>query len=365
MKENVTNTFTEEEWKEYRDALLFWFDRNRRILPWREDPTPYHVWVSEIMLQQTRVEAVKPYYDRFLAELPDVQALADAPEQQLLKLWEGLGYYNRVRNMQLAAQQIVTDYYGEIPQKYEVLLELKGIGSYTAGAISSIAYGNAVPAVDGNVLRVLARNLEYDGDILKDSTKKYFFSLLKEHMPKDRAGDFNQALMELGATVCIPNGKPLCEDCPIYGTCLARKHDTTSKYPVKATKKQRKIVDKTIFRIFNENGELLLHKRADEGLLAGLWELPNIDEKYIVGEPGNEMIRRIFAQDVISQQTGTDKHIFSHIEWHMTCITLRGLTWDSKVYERLQQCFGSNLIFASLNEIEKKYPLPAAFSMWI
>ena len=190
--------------------LLKWYDNNRRILPWREDPAPYRVWVSEIMLQQTRVEAVKPYFQRFMDTLPDIAALAEAPEEILLKLWEGLGYYNRVRNLQKAAIQIVEDYGGRMPDSYEELLKLKGIGSYTAGAVSSIAYGRPNPAVDGNVLRVISRIRKDERCISEDKVKKSVEKDLWEVIPKDRPGDFNQAMMEIGACVCIPNGAPHC-----------------------------------------------------------------------------------------------------------------------------------------------------------
>lgn len=361
------NYFTDSFWHEFNEVLLYWFEGNRRILPWREDPSPYHVWVSEIMLQQTRVEAVKPYYDRFLSALPDVRSLAEADERVLLKLWEGLGYYSRVRNMQAAAKKIVTDYQGQIPGQYEFLIELKGIGSYTAGAISSIAFGNPVPAVDGNVLRVMSRNLEYGEDILKDSTKKYFFQLLKEHMPKDRPGEFNQALMELGAMVCIPNGKPLCEDCPLYGTCLARKRGTIDKYPVRGAKKARTLVHRVVFLIFDENGRIMIRKRPPAGLLAGMWELPGADMEFPRGEEGYRFLEDLFGTEKQPESIGTGKHIFSHIEWNMTCVTVKNITWEDSLKDRMEQLTGKSeeTVFATPEEIREKYPLPAAFSMWL
>ena len=191
--------------------LLAWYDKGRRILPWRESPTPYHVWVSEIMLQQTRVEAVKPYYDRFMQELPDIEALAKVDEEKLLKLWEGLGYYNRARNLKKSAEKIVIDYEGQMPDSYEELVKLTGIGSYTAGAIASIAFGKPYPAVDGNVLRILARLRLDERDILDAGVKRAVETELLQVIPKDRPGDFNQALMELGAVVCVPNGMPKCD----------------------------------------------------------------------------------------------------------------------------------------------------------
>lgn len=194
--------------------LLLWYESHKRVLPWREDKNPYRIWVSEIMLQQTRVEAVKPYFDRFIKELPDVSHLAAAKEERLLKLWEGLGYYNRVRNMQKAAEIIVEAYGGMFPKEYEALIKLPGIGDYTAGAISSISFNESVPAVDGNVLRILSRLLLYEEDVLSLKAKKEAKEALKPLMPESRPGDFNQALMELGATVCVPNGAPHCDECP-------------------------------------------------------------------------------------------------------------------------------------------------------
>lgn len=233
--------------------LTQWYRQNKRSLPWRDRHNAYYTWVSEIMLQQTRVEAVKPYFQRFIEELPDVEALAECPEEKLLKLWEGLGYYNRVRNMQLAAQTVMQEYLGVLPASYEALLSLKGIGSYTAGAIASIAYNIPVPAVDGNVLRVITRITENDGDILKQSVKHKIEEQLKEIMPEESPGDFNQALMELGAVVCVPNGEANCEICPVSFACKAMRHGTIDHFPVKTQKKDRKLEDRTILVI--QDGE--------------------------------------------------------------------------------------------------------------
>ena len=222
------------------EPLLEWYQKNARVLPWRsENPNPYHVWVSEIMLQQTRVEAVKPYYERFLSALPTVQALAEADEELLLKLWEGLGYYSRVRNMQKAAQQIVAEHNGEIPAEYSILLKLKGIGPYTAGAIASIAFSKPCAAVDGNVLRVMARLTADEGNIAEPAVRKYWEKEIMEALPKERPGDYNQALMELGATLCLPNGAPKCELCPLRAYCLAYRKNQTMLFPVKTKKSSR------------------------------------------------------------------------------------------------------------------------------
>ena len=218
-------------------ALLEWFYRNQRILPFRTDPSPYHVWLSEIMLQQTRVSAALPYYERFLAALPDIPALAACEEEKLHKLWEGLGYYSRVRNLQKAARIVCEEYGGELPADYDALRALPGIGDYTAGAIASISFGLAVPAVDGNVLRVFSRLYNDPGTITEPGVKKAFTARVMEHQPPEKAGDYNQALMELGALVCLPNGAPLCGQCPLAALCAARAAGTALELPRKAAPK--------------------------------------------------------------------------------------------------------------------------------
>lgn len=261
--------------KEIVSPLLNWFDGNARILPWRSNPEAYRVWVSEIMLQQTRVEAVKPYYERFMRELPDIKSLAMAPEEVILKLWEGLGYYNRVRNMQKAAILIIEKHGGSMPADYEQLLELPGIGSYTAGAVGSIAFGIPVPAVDGNVLRVLSRVLANSEDIGKQSVKKMYEQRLLLVMPKKCPGAFNQSLMELGALICLPNGEPKCSECPIFEMCTARKQGIVMELPKKSPKKPRRIEEKTVL-VIQDGAHIALKKRTDKGLLAGLYEFPNV-----------------------------------------------------------------------------------------
>ena len=252
-------------------ALLDWFYANRRILPFREDPTPYHVWLSEIMLQQTRVSAALPYYERFLAALPDIPALAGCEEEKLHKLWEGLGYYSRVRNLQKAAKIVCAQYGGQLPADYNALLALPGIGEYTAGAIASISFGLPVPAVDGNVLRVFAR-LYNDPRLVTDpQVKREFTARVMEHQPPAKAGDYNQALMELGALVCLPNGVPLCEQCPLGTLCRARAAGTALSLPQKTPPKARRITPVTVVLVLNE-GRVLLQQRPAKGLLAGLWQ---------------------------------------------------------------------------------------------
>lgn len=238
ISENIKENLRKGELSAIAEPLLKWYDIHRRILPWREDPTPYHVWVSEIMLQQTRVEAVKPYYKRFMEELPDIVSLARVPQERLLKLWEGLGYYSRACNLQAAARQIMEEYDGQMPDTCGELMKLKGIGSYTAGAIASIAYGKRVPAVDGNVLRVLARLCMDNGEITDPKVKQRVERELEQVLRSlSRAGDFNQAMMEIGALVCIPGGRPHCEECPLSELCMAHEHHCEEAYPKKAAKK--------------------------------------------------------------------------------------------------------------------------------
>lgn len=333
--------------------LLDWFYGHARILPWREEPTPYRVWVSEIMLQQTRVEAVKPYFERFVSTLPDVRALAECPEEDLLKLWEGLGYYNRVRNMQIAAREIMEQYGGELPASYESLLKLKGIGHYTAGAVSSIAYGIPMPAVDGNVLRVISRVAADDGDIMKQSVKNNMEQVLEQVMPEQEAGAFNQALMELGATVCLPNGAPKCEQCPWNEVCLAKKEDRISELPVKKKAPKRKIEQRTILLI-RDGDRIILRKRPKKGLLAGMYEFPNelgqMEEKEAVA-----YARGLGLEPVRVEKLADAKHIFSHVEWRMCGYMIRvsALAEEDK-----------ELIFAEAEDFKRKYPMPSAFSAY-
>ena len=293
--------------------LISWYRQNKRILPWRDQKNAYYTWVSEIMLQQTRVEAVKPYFLRFIGELPDVKALAECPEEKLMKLWEGLGYYNRVRNMQSAAQVVVAEYGGVLPASYDELLALKGIGSYTAGAIASIAYDIPVPAVDGNVLRVFSRITEDRQDIMKQSVRSQVEEKLLGIMPKDAPGDFNQALMELGAVVCVPNGPARCMECPVAALCKAYHHGTVDELPVKAPKKKRTIENKTVLVI--QDGECTaIRKRPQEGLLAGLYELPNV-EGHLSMDEALQKVKEMNLEPLHIEVLPEAKHIFSHIEW--------------------------------------------------
>ena len=350
--------YYQEQYNEIAGPLLEWYDKGHRILPWREDPKAYKVWISEIMLQQTRVEAVKPYFNRFISELPDIESLANCEEDKLLKLWEGLGYYNRARNLQKAARQIMEEYRGSMPETQEELLKLAGIGNYTSGAISSIAFGKKVPAVDGNVLRILSRLSLDEEDILKDSTKRRVEHQLLEVMSESRPGDFNQAMMELGATVCIPNGKPKCEECPWEKICLAHLEGREEEFPKKEAKKKRTIEKKTILIIQDEN-KSALHKRPAKGLLAGLYEFPNLEghqtEKRVL-----EYLKKVGLEVLRIQKLENAKHIFSHKEWHMIAYQIR----VDELAKKGQQLGKENWIFVESKEAEKQYPLPSAFAAY-
>ena len=319
--------------------LLSWYDAGHRDLPWRSEPAPYRVWVSGIMLQQTRVEAVRGYFSRWMNALPDIPALAAADEAVYTKLWEGLGYYSRVRNLHRAAVLLCEQYGGELPADYDRLLALPGVGEYTAGAVASIAFGLPVPAVDGNVLRVVARISGDGGDIARPDTKARMRAALQAVLPVDAPGDFNQALMELGATVCLPNGAPLCDRCPAADFCTARREERTGELPVKAAKKARRIEARTVFLIFWEK-KVALRRRPGLGLLAGLWEYPNelspapcpVEAAGLSGGPAG-------------------KHIFSHIEWHMT----------AQIVEAASPELPEGWVWADRAALERDYAVPNAF----
>ena len=331
-KENCKVEFGEcERLHDMVEPLVEWFRENQRDLPWRKHVNAYRVWISEIMLQQTRVEAVKSYYTRFLEELPDIKALAEVPEDRLLKLWEGLGYYNRARNLKAAAQQVMEEYNGVFPDTFEEIKKLKGIGSYTAGAISSFVYHQQKPAVDGNVFRVVTRLLEDSDDIMKASTRTKIERMLEQVIPAEAPGDFNQGLIELGAIVCLPNGEPKCESCPIREFCLARMVSwvpgspmdwaamlPTASPPVTGSTeaKERRIEKRTILR-FCDNEEIAIRKRPGKGLLAGLYEFPNV-EGHLTQKEVIEYAKESGLTPVRVKKLPKAKHIFSHVEWHMT-----------------------------------------------
>lgn len=333
-------------------ALLDWFYQNKRILPFRTDPSPYHVWVSEIMLQQTRVSAALPYYERFLAALPDIPALAACEEEKLHKLWEGLGYYSRVRNLQKAAKIVCAQYGGQLPADYDALRELPGIGDYTAGAIASISFDLPVPAVDGNVLRVFAR-LYDDAQLITDpAVKKAFTARVMEHQPPEQAGDYNQALMELGALVCVPNGAPLCAACPLHDLCKARAAGTAPTLPRKAAPKARKVAPVTV-ALVESGGNFLIRQRPEKGLLAGLWE-PLLWEGEAL-TPG-ELHEKLTAMGLVCEAEAiaplpAAKHIFSHIEWRMTQYAVPAPPQPAP----------EGTVWASREQLRTEYTLPGAF----
>lgn len=339
--------------REIVEPLMEWYGEHARSLPWRDDPTPYHVWLSEIMLQQTRVEAVKGYYERFLEALPDVSHLASVQEERLMKLWQGLGYYNRARNLQRAAQIICGEYGGQFPESYEQWLALPGIGEYTAGAVVSIALGQREPAVDGNVYRIYTRIKADQTDITKAAFKKQVRRDIQEILPK-QAGRFNQALMDLGATVCIPHGKPHCDDCPLAANCLAYGQGNMSDYPVKPEKKKRRIEKRTVFLV-EYQGRYLIQKRPERGLLAGMWEFP-AQEGHLSPEKVREQMKSWNLKEEI-KLLGTAKHIFSHVEWHMLGYGLS--------LQKLPAQLGGQGIFCDRQALRDKYSIPSAFAYYL
>lgn len=343
------------ELKEAAGPLVEWFRENRRDLPWRRRMNAYRVWISEIMLQQTRVEAVKPYYERFLEELPDVKALAEVPEERLLKLWEGMGYYNRARNLKAAAVQIMEEFGGRFPDRYEEIRSLKGIGSYTAGAIASFVYNIPKPAVDGNVFRVVTRLLADPDDITKASTRTKIEALLEEVIPRDAAGDFNQSLIELGAIECLPNGEPKCAECPVRHLCRSFAEGTQMEYPVKKKAKERRIEKRTVF-LFCDGGAVAIRKRKSTGLLAGMYEFPNV-EGHLKRQEAIDYARSLGLAPVRVKKLESAKHIFSHVEWHMTGYEI--------LVDELEKEMKDNVIFAGRDELEEKYPMPSAFETYL
>lgn len=303
------------EYLELGRQLVSWYQVNARQLPWRKKPDPYRIWISEIMLQQTKVDTAIPYFQRFIAEIPDVASLAAMDEERLLKLWEGLGYYSRCRNLGKAARAVVESYGGKLPETYKELIALPGIGPYTAGAISSICFNEPQPAVDGNVLRVIARVCGLEEDVGKAGTKKLIKSFVLSMMPKDEPGTFNQALMELGATVCMPNAQPDCPSCPWSKDCISRSNGLISKIPKKEKKKARRREIRTVFVVVSGN-LVLIRKREESGLLSDLWEFPNW-EGHMSMEEAISWGKELGSLKSCAEPLGEAKHLFSHIEWAM------------------------------------------------
>ena len=343
---------------ELSEVLIPWFNENQRRTPWREDPTPYRVWVSEIMLQQTRIDTVIPYYERFIRELPDVRALAACPEDRLYKLFEGLGYYSRVRHMQEAAVKLLDEYHGEFPEEEQELLKLPGIGSYTAGAVLSIAMEQPCPVVDGNVLRVYSRIFGDARDIAEERTKRAFQENLRSFLVSSSVSPsaFNQGLMELGETVCLPNGEPRCSACPAAGLCIARREERISVLPVKTQKLKRRTEKKTVFLVF-EKKKLLIGKREEKGLLQGLYALP-LKEGFLTGEEAKSFLFSLGITDCSLSLEEEKKHVFTHVTWEMRAYRVGSLQSDPEALKK------AGLFFVSYAEMEVDYALPGAFKKW-
>ena len=333
-------------------------------MPWRSDPTPYHVWISEIMLQQTRIEAVIPYYERFLKAFPDVRALAAAEDDRLMKLWEGLGYYSRARNLKKAAEIVARDFGGELPRRAEELRRLPGIGDYTAGAVASIAYGEAEPAVDGNVLRVAARLGALADDVMQPSVRRRITEALRGVYPTGPdAADLTQGLMELGERVCLPNGAPRCAGCPAAALCRARRAGRETDYPVRSPKPARRVEERTVL-LLRRGGRYALRRRGPKGLLAGLWELPGIE-----GPAGPEAVRAALAgwglEALSVEPCGSASHVFTHVEWRMTGYrVLCAQTCAAGEAEENENAPGA-LIWRTAEEIRARYAVPTAFRAFV
>ncbi len=332
------------------EPLVAWYKEHERLLPWRENPSPYRVWVSEIMLQQTRIEAVLPYFQRFMETLPTIKDLANANEDVLMKLWEGLGYYSRARNLQKAAKRVMEEFGGELPSTYEQLLTLSGIGEYTAGAIASIAFGERVAAVDGNVLRVMARLLDDDTDVMETKHRKQLTTFVNQLVPKGCAGDFNQGIMELGETICLPNAMPRCSECPLKEYCAVAGLERARDLPTRSAPKPRKIEQRMVFVIITDENipRVLLHKRQKGGLLGGMWELPNtsITDDF---QPEKQLSEWGIPKKSL-EPLAAAKHVFSHVEWQ-----LQGTLVKAKTFTPSE---GFQLV--SMNELDN-YALPTAF----
>lgn len=337
MKENL---------EEMVKPLCEWYQANKRSLPWRENKSPYYVWLSEVMLQQTRIEAVKKYYNRFIEVLPTIRDLANVEEEKLLKLWEGLGYYNRARNLKKAAQVIMEKYEGKMPTTYSELVKLPGIGEYTAGAIASICYKEKVPAVDGNVLRVLARITASKEDVLLPETKKKMTEQLKKVIPEE-ADIFNEALMELGEVICLPNTLPACSKCPICHICIANKKELTDQIPVRVKKQKRRKEEKTVFLLCYQD-QVAIQKRSEKGILANMYEFPNVEgileEKEIpeVLKDWDIVLDRLY-------QKQNYEHTFTHIKWEMIGYSVAVKSKNEK------------FLWVKRDELESIYAIPTAF----
>lgn len=340
------------------EEIVLWYNANKRSMPWRDTGNPYDVWLSEIMLQQTRIEAVKQKYEAFKKALPDIPSLASCEDDPLMRLWEGLGYYSRARNLKKCAITLVNEYQGQLPKNYEALTKLPGIGPYTAGAIASIAYDLPVPAVDGNVLRVLARYFAIQEDIRNDAVKNTIQDTIQSlYTAKQKKGFFaslNQGLMEIGEVVCVPNGAPHCEQCPLKKECMAKKKNLWDAIPYRSSLKERKIVNRTLL-ILRDGDSFLLHKRADKGLLAGLYEFVGIDD-HITEKQALQEVQKLGAMPVRITHLPQGKHIFSHLEWHMQAYEIQ--------VEQMEDIKMDCCILANKKELAS-LAIPSAFKTYI
>lgn len=344
----------------FESYLLQWYDQNKRKLPWRENPTSYHVWLSEIMLQQTRVETVKSYYERFLKKLPDIHSLAKASEEVYTKLWEGLGYYSRVQNLHKGAVQIMEDFGGTMPSTYQDLLKIAGIGPYTAAAIASIAFGQKIPAIDGNLLRIFARLTAYKESIKTERAKKEASAFFFPKMMSNRPGDFNQALMDLGSNICTPKTKPNCNACPLRPYCMSQQTGTQLDYPITPPKKERTIEKRFLLRIHDQE-HMLIRKRPNKGILAGLYEFPNFS--YTSEEEAqNQALSFIKSLDFVPIQVSKlplHRHIFTHKEWIIEGLDIFIETPPSTPQKK------EEYIWANMVDITNFYTIPSAFSPYL
>ncbi len=332
---------------DFAERILLWYHKNRRTMPWRENPVPYHIWLSEIMLQQTRVDTAMPYFHRFIEKYPDIQALAKSDEDELMKYWEGLGYYNRVRNLRTTALSLVENHEGKLPETYVELLKLKGIGEYTAGAIASEAFGEKVPAVDGNVFRVMSRLLGVREDIKEKSVMDFLKDTVKELLPEEETGNFNQALIEIGALICIPNGSPKCGLCPLREYCTAYEKDLQDEIPKKKKPKEKKIEERTVL-ILEYDGRYAIRKRPEGKLLGGLYEFPHEEGFYEKNEV-EALLKEMNLHPMSIESMKDKKFLFTHIEWRL------------KAYHIKVEKPGDELLFESRESIREKYTLATAF----
>ncbi len=342
---------SENKAKKFAEELLSWYHKNRRKMPWREEPTPYRIWISEIMLQQTRVDTVIPYFNRFMERYPDIKTLASSEEEELLKYWEGLGYYTRIKNIHITAKNLVHNYQGLLPETFDQLIKLKGIGEYTAGAIASEAFGERVAAVDGNVFRVMARLSGDDGDLRDQKVQKRLKERVNLILPHEEVGDFNQALIELGALICVPRGEPKCEACPVSRHCLSKKLGKQLEIPFKSKAKKRRVEDRTVL-LLNYKEEWGILRRDESKFLEGLYEFPSLEGH----KSKEEVITYLLDQglEVLSMERLKErKVIFSHIEWHLHSFVIK-----------LNQT-SPEMIFDSMEEIELKYPMASAFNSFV